>query len=74
MLVVQENLLCCVAIAQLIEQMNLTCDMAHSSWDAVEKVKKSLKLGITYKLIFIDLELPGSSGLQASQLIKEHID
>ena len=43
--------------------MNLSCDLAHSSWDAIEKVKESIDSGMTYKLIFIDLKLPGSSGL-----------
>lgn len=48
--------------------------MAYDGLNAVEKVKSSSKKGVFYKLILMDFEIQGLTGLKASLKIKNFIN
>lgn len=56
----------------------VTCEIAFSGEEALEKVKKRHKQRQfnypMYKLIFMDINMPGITGVQTTQYIREYIE
>ncbi|CAD8209003.1 unnamed protein product [Paramecium pentaurelia] len=61
-----------IALKMILNKYKITVDQAFDGFQAVEKVKqKMFKHCSIYKLIFMDIEMPGMDGFQTSKYILE---
>ncbi|CAK68193.1 unnamed protein product (macronuclear) [Paramecium tetraurelia] len=59
-----------IALKMILSKYKIEVDQAFDGFQAIEKVKqKMLKHCQNYKLIFMDIEMPGMDGFQASQQV-----
>lgn len=65
-LIVDSNAFYRLALAEMIKQYNLQCDLCSSGYEALSKVKSSMRTQgdsrASYKLIIIDSDLPDANG------------
>jgi two-component system sensor histidine kinase BarA len=69
-LIADDNDFNVIVLQEILKLHNLESDSAADGLQAVQKVKKSLEC-CSYKLIFMDLNMPFLDGLQATGRIKE---
>ncbi|CAD8115261.1 unnamed protein product [Paramecium sonneborni] len=63
-----------IALKMILKKFNIEADSAFNGFQAIEKVKQKLTQHCsTYKLIFMDIEMPGINGFQTSKQILELI-
>ncbi|CAD8119962.1 unnamed protein product [Paramecium sonneborni] len=61
-----------IALKMILNHHNIIADQAFDGFQAIEKVKTKLQQHCQiYKLIFMDIEMPGLDGFQASKQILE---
>lgn len=65
-LVVEDNFAAAISIKRVLKRLNCESDHAESGEDAVNCVKKK-----AYDIVFMDIGLPGISGLEATRKIRE---
>jgi two-component system, NtrC family, sensor kinase len=51
---------------------NFTVDKAANGMEGLELVKKSIKLGNPYAVIFLDMRMPGWDGMETAEKIREY--
>ena len=49
-------------------------DFCITGLEALKQIKESLAIGVKYKMIFTDFNMPVMSGIEATQRIREYLD
>mgnify|MGYP000185710318 CR=1 FL=1 len=70
-LLVEDNRINQVVAIQLLENFNLTCDVAENGAVALAKLKVSLKIDTPYTCILMDCQMPTLDGYEATQRIRQ---
>jgi PAS domain S-box-containing protein len=70
-LIVDDNAVARDLIASMVQSMGWQADVVASGAEAVERVQASTASGLPYQAIFMDWQMPGMDGWQASQRIRE---
>ncbi|WP_245946294.1 tetratricopeptide repeat-containing hybrid sensor histidine kinase/response regulator [Marinirhabdus gelatinilytica] len=65
-LVVEDNKINQMITKKILEKNNMVCDVADNGMDAVKKVEE-----LTFDVILMDIHMPGISGIEATQKIRE---
>lgn len=68
-LVADDDPAICENAADILRELGLRCDLAHSGADAVEKVAQAHQKGRDYFAIVMDWQMPDMSGLEAAREI-----
>ena len=72
MLIVEDNMFCSYALKSLLQQFQVSCDVARDGQEAIKLVKERSEAGTSvYKLIIADLNLPRHSGLDVTMAIRK---
>lgn len=58
----------CALFARIIDSDKYAVDVSHSSWEALERI-----IDHDYGVIFLDVNLPGLSGLEILRYCKQHL-
>ncbi|MBF0226513.1 MAG: response regulator [Desulfobacterales bacterium] len=70
--VVDDSYVCCEVLKSYLEKFNFQIDIASSGEQAIEKIKAEDALGKkSYDIVFIDWQMPGMDGIEASKQIKQ---
>lgn len=70
-LVVDDNEFNSMALKFMLESFGIFADTAISGQEALEMVTERDKEGLSYRCIFMDIEMPGMDGLRATQEIRK---
>ena len=65
-LIVEDNLIVCMALKNILLKLNEPADLAVTGEEAIEKIKTH-----QYRLILMDIGLPGKDGCEVTQIIRE---
>jgi two-component system sensor histidine kinase/response regulator len=70
-LIVDDNAVARDLMASMVQSLGWQADVVASGAEAIERVQASAASGLPYQAIFMDWQMPGMDGWQASQRIRE---
>ena len=75
-LVTDDEEFCIASMKAMISKVGLDVqnrlDVCFTGLQMINLVKQSYEIGITYKLIFTDISMPGMDGIEAVKQIRDH--